>query len=144
MRNRAGQRGAAIIEFALILPLLLLITVITTDFGRAIYQYHTLTKSVRDAARYLSAQTPGEGAAQARNLVVYGNPQGSGTPLAPGLTLAHVPTPTWQSTGTNPVINSVTIGVSGYTFRSMFASVFGVNFGNFTYNDIRATMRAPS
>ena len=48
------QKGVAIVEFALILPFLLLLTFITTEFGRAIWEYNTLTKSVRDAARYLS------------------------------------------------------------------------------------------
>ena len=52
------QKGTAIVEFALVLPFLLLLTFITTEFGRAIWQYNTLAKSVRDAARYLSLQTP--------------------------------------------------------------------------------------
>ena len=57
MKNK--QNGVALVEFALILPLLLLLTFITTEFGRAVYQYNTITKSVRDAVRYLSTQTPG-------------------------------------------------------------------------------------
>src|SRR5688500_11611226 len=98
------QHGVALVEFALILPLLLLLTFITTEFGRAMYQYNTLAKSVRDSARYLSMQTPGTKMTEARNLVVYGNTAGTGTPLALGLTMAHVPNPTWQNAGTNPVI----------------------------------------
>jgi hypothetical protein len=142
--GKTRQRGVAIVEFALILPLLLLLTMTVTEFGRALYQYDILAKSVRDAARYLSVQTPGTHAAEARNLVVYGNTAGTGTPLALGLTLANVPVPTWQTAGTGPFINTVTIRISGYTFRSLFASVFGVNFGDLAYNDIAATMRSPS
>ena len=68
------QKGVAIVEFALILPFLLLLSFITIEFGRAIWQYNTLTKSVRDAARYLSIQTPGtQRSREARNLMVYGN-----------------------------------------------------------------------
>lgn len=137
------QRGAAVIELALILPLLLLLSFITTDFGRAIYQYNVITKSVRDAVRYLSMQTPNSGIVEARNLIVYGNTQGTGVPLVAGLTAAHVPDPIWQVSGATPVINTVTITVTGYTFESMFATVFGTQFGDFTYNDISATMRAP-
>ncbi|MDF3036473.1 MAG: pilus assembly protein [Paucimonas sp.] len=137
------QRGGALVELALILPLLLLMTFITTEFGRAVYQYNTLAKSVRDAARYLSVQTPGSHQTEARNLVIYGNTAGTGTPLVPDLTAAHVPSPTWQITGATPVINTVRISVSGYTFRSLFPSVFGITFGNFNYSDISATMRAP-
>ncbi|HEX2531971.1 MAG TPA: TadE/TadG family type IV pilus assembly protein [Burkholderiaceae bacterium] len=137
------QHGVALIELALILPLLLLLTFIATEFGRAMYQYNTIAKSVRDAARYLSIQTPGTHTTEARNLVVYGNLAGTGTPLAIGLDLAQVPLPTWQTAGATPLINTVTVRVAGYTFNPLFGSVFGVNFGSITYSDISATMRAP-
>lgn len=152
-KRQRAQRGVAIVEFALVLPLLLLLTFITTEFGRAIWQYNTLTKSVRDAARYLSTQQPGSAAAvtTARNLMVYGNPAGSGDPLALGLSLSHVPAAsccTWQEVTSTPVngssklINTVTVRISGYTFNSMFPSAFGVNFGAFPFSDITATMRS--
>lgn len=136
------QRGVAIVEFALILPFLLLLTFITTEFGRAIWEYNTLTKSVRDAARYLSIQTPGTHIAEARNLMVYGNLKGTGTPLALGLSTSNVPNPTWQTAGSNPVINTVTVRISGYTFNSMFNSVYGLPFGAIKFSDITATMRS--
>ncbi|MBT9476796.1 TadE family protein [Polaromonas sp.] len=136
------QKGVALVEFALILPLLLLLSMITTEFGRAMYQYNTLTKSVRDASRYLSLQTPGTKITEARNLMVYGNTAGTGAPLALGLTTSHVPDPTWQTAGTNPVINTVTVQIEGYTFNSLFPSVFGISFGNIPFNPISATMRS--
>ncbi len=139
---KTKQNGVALVEFALILPLLLLLTFITTEFGRAMYQYNTITKSVRDAVRYLSVQTPGTHTAQAQNLVVYGNITGTGTPLVLGLSLANVPTPTWQTAGTLPVINTVQVRVTRYTFHSLVPSVFGNTFGNITYSDISATMRS--
>lgn len=136
------QKGVALVEFALVLPFLLLLTMITTEFGRAMYQYNTLTKSVRDAVRYLSLQTPGTKIPEARNLLVYGNLAGTGTPLALGLTTSHVPNPTWQTAGTNPVINTVTVRIEGYTFNSMFPSVFGIPFGSIPFSNITATMRS--
>jgi hypothetical protein len=141
---KAVQRGAAIIEFALILPLLLLLTFTVTEFGRALYQYNTITKSVRDAARYLSVQTPNTHLTEARNLIVFGNTAGTGTPLALGLTTSLVPDPTWQAVGTGPVINVVTVKVSGYAFQSLWPSVFGIRFGSITFSDISATMRSPT
>jgi hypothetical protein len=142
MKHR--QKGVAIVEFALILPFLLLLTFITTEFGRAIWEYNSLTKSVRDSARYLSIQTPHDpiAIAKARNLTVYGNLAGTGTPLAIGLSTSNVPDPIWQTAGTNPVINTVTIRITGYTFNSMFTSVFGLPFGAITFSDITATMRS--
>ena len=138
------QKGVAIVEFALILPFLLLLTFITTEFGRAIWQYNTLTKSVRDSARYLSIQTPSDPVAigKARNLTVYGNLAGTGTPLALGLSTSNVPDPTWQTAGTNPVINTVTIRITGYTFNSIVAGAFGLPFGAISFPDITATMRS--
>lgn len=139
---RKTQNGVALVEFALVLPFLLLLSLLAVEFGRAIWEYNTLTKSVRDAARYLAIQTPGTKITQARNLMVYGNLSGTGAPLARGLSTTNVPDPTWQTAGSAPVINTVTVRISGYTFRSMFSSVFGLSFGNVTYSDITATMRS--
>lgn len=148
---KARQRGTAIVEFALILPLLLLLTMITTEFGRAIYQYNTIVKSLHSATRYLSLQTPNTKTTEAKNLVVFGNIAGTGPALVPGLIVANVaPTPTcapnpcWQSAGSEPSMNMVTITVTGYTFHSLVTSVFGVTFGDIPYGDISATMRSSS
>lgn len=142
---RFQQSGVALVEFALILPLLLILTFVTTEYSRALFQYNILTKSVRDAARYLSVYNPGDTTKFpiAKNLVVYGNPAGTGSPLVIGLSTSLVPNPVWQTAGTAPVINTVTIRVTGYIFQPLFASAFGVNFGNLAFADISATMRAP-
>lgn len=143
---KTRQKGTAIVEFALVLPLLLLLTMITTEFGRAIYQYNTIVKSLRQATRYLSLQTPNTKITEAKNLVVFGNIAGTGPALVPGLTVAQVSTipPTWRTIGSAPLINTVKITVTGYTFRSMVTSVFGVTFGDKLFADISATMRSPS
>ena len=139
---RKNQKGVAVVEFALILPMLLVLTFITTEFGRAIYQYNILVKSVRDGARYLSIQQPGTRITEARNLIVYGNLAGTGTALAPGLTAANVPAPTWQTAGSDPVINTVRVQIVGYSFQSIFSTAFGQTFGTVGFSDITATMRS--
>lgn len=143
---KTRQNGAALIELALILPLLLLLTFVTTEFGRAMYQYNTITKSVRDGVRYLSMQAPGTQIVEAQNLIVYGNTEGDGPPLALGLSLANVQAD-WQSESVNPVINTVTVTVTGYIFVPLLGNVFGIAFGDanggIPYGDITATMRAP-
>jgi Flp pilus assembly protein TadG len=137
-------RGVALVEFALILPTLLILTFVTTEFGRALYQYNTLAKSVRDGARYLSIQLPNTHLTEARNLIVYGNTAGTGQALAQGLATSHVPDPTWQTAGTAPeiVISTVRVEVTGYTFNSLIPSVFGLNIGSYTFPTISATMRS--
>ena len=50
IRNR-GHRGQALVEFALILPIFMLILVGLIDFGRAVYAYNTVNQAAREAAR---------------------------------------------------------------------------------------------
>lgn len=141
MRHR--QQGVALVEFAFVLPLLLIVSLLCAELGRAVYRYNSTAKTVRDAVRYLSMQTPGTHAAEARNLILYGNVAGSGALLDPALTAANVPMPTWQTAGSDPLINTVTVRVSGYQFRPMVADLFGTRFSVITFNDISATMRSP-
>lgn len=143
-RHGRRQSGVAIIEFALILPMLLVMTFMITEFGRALYQYNTLVKSVRDAVRYLSIQTPNDATTmlRARNLVVFGDPRGIGSPVVPGLALGNVPDPVWVPVGTSPSINAVTIRVTGFTFQPMFPAAFGQSFTLPAFSDITATMRS--
>ena len=126
------------------IPLLLMAFGIT-EFGRAMYQYNTLAKSARDAARYLTQKGPGEGAGTAKCLAVYGNRACSGNPLAPGLTTAHIQVrdqisdPTThqnQATGSG-VINLVSVTVAGYQFVSLVPFVAP----NMTFGEISVTMR---
>jgi Flp pilus assembly protein TadG len=144
------QRGAALVELAFIMPLLLILTMITTEFGRAMYEYNLITKSVRDAVRYLSTQTPGTHITEAQNLILYGSTVNTGTPLVPGLAAANVAAPTWATQGAAPVINTVTVRVENYCFRPLFTSVFGLGFNTvdcanapgIPFSAITATMRA--
>ena len=49
MRN--GQRSQALIEFALVSPVLLLLTFGVVDIGRAVFYYDTLNHAAREGAR---------------------------------------------------------------------------------------------
>jgi Flp pilus assembly protein TadG len=57
-RRTARDRGAAAVEFALVLPLLLLIVFGTIDFGRALNAQITLTQAAREGARLASLGEP--------------------------------------------------------------------------------------
>lgn len=141
--RRTTQRGVALVEFALLFPFLLVLTFTTTEFGRALYEYQGVTKSVRAAARYLSTQNPETHRDEAANLVVYGSIVGGRTPLVRNLAAPEVTvTSVWGQEGTAPLIKTVTVTVTGYQFRSIFTTVFGLNFGTVTYSPITATMRS--
>lgn len=51
--RRASQRrkGQALVEFALVIPLFLLLLVGLFDLGRAVFAYNTLTNAAREGAR---------------------------------------------------------------------------------------------
>jgi hypothetical protein len=138
------QKGIALVEFALILPMFVMLLFLTTEFGRAYYQYDTITKAVRQSARYLSVRAQGPGIVNAKNIIVYGNPDGTGSPRIAGLTLSNVPDPVWSTTGSYPVMNTVTVSVTGFTFVPMAGNVFGMRLNNIVFGTIQATMRSPS
>jgi Flp pilus assembly protein TadG len=93
-------KGVATIEFAICAPLLLLMMLATAELGRLIYQYNTLTKAVRDGARFAVNEAAvgttrvvnltAPVLTQTRNLVVSGNVNGAGAPLLPGLGVGNV------------------------------------------------------
>ena len=96
------QRGLAIVEFTIVLPLLLLLLLAIGELGRMMFQYNTLLQASRDASRYLAGEArnrtlgqlelSSELLASTRALAVYGVPVASASaqPLVDGLTTAAV------------------------------------------------------
>lgn len=71
-RRSRGGRGQALVEMALITPVLIFIILGITDIGRAYYQYTVMTNAVREGARYAAVQwsnSIGGGAATNSNAV---------------------------------------------------------------------------
>jgi Flp pilus assembly protein TadG len=54
---RRSERGAAMVEFAIVLPVLVLLVGGIIDLGRLLYTYNNLTSAVREGAR-LAAVLP--------------------------------------------------------------------------------------
>jgi Flp pilus assembly protein TadG len=46
------KRGQTMVEFALILPIFILIIVVIFDFGRAVYYYNAIHNAAREGTRY--------------------------------------------------------------------------------------------
>lgn len=53
-----GQRGQTLVEFALILPLFLLMFFAMVDFGRGFYTWLLVTNAAREGARVAATQQP--------------------------------------------------------------------------------------
>lgn len=96
-----AQRGVAMVEFAITLPLLLLLLLAIAEFGRMLYHYNNLLQANRDAVRYLAGKswntTLGQVvidaglSATTKNLAVYGVPVAQpGNEVVPGLSTADV------------------------------------------------------
>src|SRR5688500_18641272 len=52
LRGIRSERGAALVEFALVVPLLMIMMCATIDFGLAVYTLNNLTAAVREGGRY--------------------------------------------------------------------------------------------
>lgn len=53
LRTR-GERGANLVEFAIVAPLLVLLLLGIADIGRAFYSYITITNAAREGVRFAS------------------------------------------------------------------------------------------
>jgi len=95
-RRARGEDGAQLVEFALVLPLLLLVMLGIAEMGFMFQRYEVVTNAAREGARL--AVLPGYGSADVQARV------------GAYLTSGRVPT-----TGTNPrvVVEDVTIPVGG-------------------------------
>jgi Flp pilus assembly protein TadG len=126
MRRRA-RRGNAILEFAVASSILVPLFAGVFQFGYTLYIYNNLDSAVRGGARYASMRsydsaTPSPSAAFTKavgNMVVYGNPDGTGQPVAPGLSLANVQVLP-NMNGAAP--ESVTVQIAGYTVNAVFTT----------------------
>jgi Flp pilus assembly protein TadG len=152
VRLRGAEQGVAAVELGLLLPVLLTLAFGVTELGRAAYEYNTITKGVRDAARFLTTVTPGGTSnATAACLVRRGNPACTGNLLLPGLagstitiqdSVTHPGTHSGQpvpGTGGAPGAGSadlVTITVTGYVFQPLITYVVA---SAIPFGPIRAT-----
>ncbi|MCJ8204644.1 TadE/TadG family type IV pilus assembly protein [Pseudomonas sp. RGM2987] len=95
-----AQRGVALVEFTLVLPMLLLLLLAFGEFGRMLYQYNVLLQASRDADRYVASQAWNSTLGgislsntlqtQTKNVAVYGVPSQAGSAVISGLTTANV------------------------------------------------------
>ncbi len=131
------QFGLAAIEFVLVLPLLLLLAFSIIDFGRLLFQYDALTKSTRDATKYVArAVKPAANAlateiaaydaivVEAQRLALCGTTTACGNnTLVDGLSASNI---TIDYPAGSGGINYVRILVSNYS-TSYVTSVLGVS-----------------
>jgi Flp pilus assembly protein TadG len=147
-------RGAITVEFALLVIPLLLVVFGVAEYSRALYQYNTLVKAVRDSVRYISQHNPADAASyalalnDARCLAVHGNTGCSGSPLAPGLATDMVGvTSSVTTTAAGTSITLVEVRITGYAFQFVFSPLrladgfVGNVADTISFGDVHSTMR---
>lgn len=147
---RRRQRGVATIEFVVCAPLLLMMMLAVAEIGRAFVHYVTLSNSVRHSAGYLARNAlngttdvvvlTGTTVNRARNLAVFGNILGTGTPKLPNYQVSQIQIS--DAGGDNVRV------VATYPYQPMLGPLlpdFGYGSGSTSFNfnmHIAVTMRA--
>ena len=120
-RFRRDEQGVQLLEIAIVIPIMLVLFAAVAEFGRYFYEYTTLAKGSRIGARYLASKSVTSSTnyqAIAKNLVVYGNTAGTGSPILSGLTTDNV-TVTYAG-GTSGLPETVTVSISDYEHDPLF------------------------
>ena len=123
-RLARNERGVQLAELAIVLPLLVVMFAATAEFGRYFYAYTTLAKGARGGARYLAgACVKSYEDTNAKNIVVFGNAAGTGSPILPGLAATNISIVRKDAAG-NVVVagvpQTVAVTVSGFNFQPVF------------------------
>lgn len=113
-RFARSDSAAALVEFAIVLPILLLIVFGIIDFGRALYTANNLTSAVREGARLASTQISPDPTVA-----------GSKTAVANAVTTyvvafggnAGAPTVSETFAGAPPNMQSITVSIVNYPFQ---------------------------
>ena len=121
---KRDERGLQLVELAIALPVMVLLFAAAAEFGRYFYEYTTLAKGTRVAARYLvTAKTNGDDDTCAKNLLVYGNFAGTGSPIVTGLDISQVEITRRNLSGalmTGGIPNTVTIKIVNFQHTALF------------------------
>jgi Flp pilus assembly protein TadG len=127
MISRRGERGTALVEFAIAATVFLTVTFAVLELGRLLWVHNALADAARRGARYAVNQ-PLTAAADVKNVAIYGNAAGTGSPLVNDLTPAQVVV-TYNNFGL--AAGTVTVEIQNYDFR-------------FVLPLVGATMRLPA
>jgi len=132
MKNKLKSRsGNAMIEFALASFVIIPPFVGTFQFGYTFYVYNLLCTQMRAGARYASLKTfKGSGVdafkTSVKNMVMYGNPDGTGTLIEPGLAASQIDVEVKSATGVDAsatvIPNYVTVTTNNYSVNAVITT----------------------
>ena len=114
LRAMRSERGAALVEFALVVPFLMMIMCATIDFGLAVYTLNNLTAAVREGGRFAAAKTPLTANDVAVRDRVYGYIVGMNNAQTPAQVQATI-----SNTAADPATGLFTVKITGYQYKPM-------------------------
>jgi Flp pilus assembly protein TadG len=119
-QTNRNERGAALIEFAIVATVFLTVLFGILEFGRLFWTHNALRDAARRGVRYAAVRkNDSAGVTAVKNVVVYGDPDANpatATPVVPGLTTANVDV---QYANYNGVLLSsrATVSINSYNFQ---------------------------
>lgn len=113
INRRKNERGATLVEFAIGVTVFLTAMFAVLEFGRLLWVHNALTDAARRGARYATMHTQGS-VDQVKNVVVYGNPEGSGQPMLSNLKTTDI-TVDYDNFTLND--GTVSVSISSYQFQ---------------------------
>lgn len=134
--GKRGQQGMAMVEFAIALPLLVLLLLGVAEFGRMLFHYNNLLQASRDAGRYAASKAWNATLGrldlstslqtEIKNVAVYGVPSTTAgfSAVVPGLTPDDV-----QVRPSASDARYIEVQLS-YDFQPVIGSVLPSLFGN--------------
>lgn len=126
-QNLRGQRGQSLLEFALLLPLLLVLVVSTIEMGRLFLTKIVITNAAREGAYYLT-MNPSDydpGAGTSPNAVVAAQREASNSGIS-DITVTFTPT-TSPAPGEESVMVTVATQVEDFLFLGFFGGLFSIS-----------------
>jgi Flp pilus assembly protein TadG len=133
---RDNQRGSTLVEFSIAATIFITAMFAVMEFGRALGVHNALTDAARRGARYASMHTQAS-SAQVKNVVVYGNPEGSGQAMLTNLSTGIVNVD-YNNFGLNN--GTVSVSITNYQFQFVIP-LFGARI---TMPNYKTTLTAES
>lgn len=115
--NRKNEEGRALVEFAIVGGVFLMVLFGVIEFGRLYWTHNALRDAARRGVRYAAIRRNDPAGQQAvKNMVVYGDPAGGTTPLVNGLTTSNVGIEYVNYDGVQ-LSSRATVKISNYKFK---------------------------
>lgn len=147
VHKKKSISGAAIVEFAILFPVLVMLLFGITEFGRALYQKNMLTQALAAGSRYIarypgitcgSENAPwGTAEADAINIIMYGTKTAGTEAIIPNITGAMIHINSFADDDTSACVIEIT--TDGVPFAGVFGTTYSVPLSGIGMITIEAT-----